>query len=91
MKNSDSTTIVLRYASLDFTVIPSFPNHLPKAEYFLRSGPKFSCDDLSLTLKHIKKFHDFTDLLKVKCEDVYMDKKEYVVDHVSVQGFWRME
>ncbi len=72
MKNSDVVVIVLRYASLYFTVIPGFHNHLPKDEYFLRNEPKFSGNDLSLTLKHIVNFRDFIDLLKVKCEDVYM-------------------
>jgi hypothetical protein len=72
MKNSDVATIVSRYACLDFSQIHGFPNPLPKDEYFLRNGPKFSGDDLSLTLKHISNFCDFTELLRVKHEDVFL-------------------
>jgi hypothetical protein len=64
MKNSDAATIVSRYACLDFSQIYGFPNPLPKDEYFLRNGPKFSGDDLSLTLKHISNFRDFTEFLE---------------------------
>jgi hypothetical protein len=56
MKNSDAATIVSRYACFDFSQIHGFPNPLPKDEYFLRNGLKFSGDDLSLTLKHISNF-----------------------------------
>ena len=55
---------------LDFSGIHGFPNHFPKDAYFLRNGPKFNGEDLSLTLKHISDFCDFTELLRVKHEDV---------------------
>jgi hypothetical protein len=72
MKNSDAATIVSRYACLEFSQIYGFPNPLPKDEYFLRNGQKFSGDDLSLTLKHISNFRDFTEFLRVKHEDVFI-------------------
>ena len=53
MKDLDVSTIISRYACLDFSKTHGFPNPLPKDEYFLRNGPKFSGEDLSLTLKHI--------------------------------------
>jgi hypothetical protein len=72
MRDSDVATIISRYACLDFSEIYGFPNPLPKDEYFLRNGPKFSGEDLSLALKHISNFCDFTDLLRIKNEDVFL-------------------
>jgi hypothetical protein len=57
---------------VDFSQIYGFPNALPKDEYFLRNGLKFSGDDPSLTLKHISIFRNFTKLLRVKHEDVFI-------------------
>jgi hypothetical protein len=72
MKNSDVATNVSRYACLDFSQIYGFLNPLPKDEYFLRNGPKFNGDDLSLTWKHLSNFCDFNELLRVKHEDVFL-------------------
>ena len=72
MKNLDAATIVSRYACLDFLQIYGFPNPLAKDEYCLRNGPKFNGEDLSLTLKHISFFCDFTELLRIKNEDVFL-------------------
>ena len=47
-----------------------FPKWFSKDAYFLRNGPKFNGEYLSLTLKHIQYFYDFTELLRVKHEDV---------------------
>jgi hypothetical protein len=71
MKNSDVATIVSRYACFDFSKI-YFPNPLPKDEYFLRNGLKFSGDDRIFTLKHISNFHNFTEFLRVKHEDFFI-------------------
>jgi hypothetical protein len=81
MKNLEADTIISRYACLDFSQIYGFPNPLPKDEYFLRNGPKFNGDDLSLTWKHLSNFHDFTELLRVKHEDVFLR-----LFHDSFQG-----
>ena len=70
MKNSDATILISRYACINFSGIHGFPNHFPKDAYFLRNGPKFNGEDLSLTLKHISDFCDFTEFLRVKHEDV---------------------
>lgn len=70
MKNSDAAILTSRYACINFSGIHGFPNHFPKDTYFLRNGPKFKGEDLSLTLKHISNFCDFTKLLGVKHEDV---------------------
>ena len=70
MKNSDAAILVSRYACIDFSKIYGFPNPFPKDAYFLRNGPKFNGEDLSLNLKHISDFCDFTKLLRVKHEDV---------------------
>ena len=70
MKKSDAAILISRYAYINFSGIHGFPNHFPKDTYFLRNGPKFNGDDLSLTLKHISDFCDFTELLRVKHEDV---------------------
>jgi len=72
MKSSDVATFVSRYTYLDFTYLPGFPNPLPTNEYFLRNGPKFNGKDLSLVLKHISYFLDFTDILRIKNEDVFL-------------------
>jgi hypothetical protein len=72
MKNSDAATIVSRYACFYFSEIYGFPNPLPKDEYFLINGPKFNGEDLSLTLKHILNFCDFTELLRDKHEDIFL-------------------
>ena len=66
MRTSHLTSIVSRYACLDFAELPGFPNLLPSDEYLLRNGPKFNGEYLSLVLKHISKFHKFTELLRVK-------------------------
>jgi hypothetical protein len=62
MRDSNVVIIISRYAYLDFSEIYGFPNPLPKDEYVLRNGPKFSGED----------FHDFTDLLIIKNEDVFI-------------------
>ena len=72
MKNSNDATIVSKYACFDFSQIHGLPNPLPKDEYFLRNGPKFNGDDLSLTWKHLSNFCDFNELLRVKHEDVFL-------------------
>ena len=41
MRTSDPTSIVSRYACLDFEKLPGFPNLLPLDEYLLRNGHKF--------------------------------------------------
>ena len=70
MKDPDATILISRYACIGFSGINGFPNHFRKDAYFLRNGPKFNGEDLSLTLKHISDFCDFTELLRVKHEDV---------------------
>ena len=70
MKSSDAAIIVSRYACIDFSRIHGFQNNFPKDAYFLRNGPKFNGEDLSLTLKHILDFCDFNELLRVKYEAV---------------------
>ena len=70
MKDLEAAILSSRYACIDFSGIHGFPNHFPKDAYFLRNGPKFNGEDLSLTLKHISDFCDFTELLRVKHEDV---------------------
>jgi len=70
MKDLDATILISRYACIDFSRILGFPNHFPKDAYFLRNGPKFNEEDLSLTLKHITDFCEFSELLRVKHEDV---------------------
>ena len=72
MRTFDPASIVSRYACLDFAELPGFPNLLPSDEYLLRNGPKFNGEDLSLTVKHISNFREFTELLKVKHEDVFI-------------------
>jgi hypothetical protein len=72
MSNLEVDTIISRYACLDFSQIYGFPNPLPKDEYFLRNGPKFNGDDLSLTWKHLSFFCDFTKLFRFKHEDVFL-------------------
>ena len=72
MKDPEATILISRYACIDFSGIHGFPNHFPKDAYFLRNGPKFNGEDLSLTLKHISDFCDFTELLRVKHEDVWI-------------------
>jgi hypothetical protein len=81
MKNSDVATNVSKYACLYFSQIYGFPNPLPKDEYVLKNGPKFSGDDSSSTLKHLSNFCDFTELLRVKHEDVFLG-----LFHDSFQG-----
>jgi len=81
MKNSDVESLISRYACLDFSRIYGFPNPLPKDEYCLRNGLKFNGKDLSLTVKHISDFRDFTELLRVKHEDVFLR-----LFHDSFQG-----
>ena len=70
MKDPEAAILSSRYACIDFSEIHGFPNHFPKDAYFLRNGPKFNGEDLSLTLKHISDFFDFIKLLRVKHEDV---------------------
>ena len=72
MRDLDTSTISSRYACLDFLKIYGFPNPFPKDAYFLRNGPKFNGEDLSLTLKHISNFHDFIELLRDIHEDVFI-------------------
>ena len=69
---SDPTSIVSKYACLDFAQLPGFLNLLPSDEYLLRNGPKFNGEDLSLAVKHISNFREFTELLRVKHEDVFI-------------------
>ena len=70
MKDPDATILISRYACINFSGIHGFPNHFPKDAYFLRNGPKFNGEYLSLTLKHISNFCHFAELLRVKHEDV---------------------
>ena len=70
MKSSNAAILYSRYACIDLLGIRGFPNHFPKDAYFLRNCPKFNGEDLSLNLKHISNFCDFTKLLRVKHEDV---------------------
>ena len=70
MKDPDATIPISRYACINFSGIHGFPNRFPKDAYFLRNGPKFNGEDLSLKLKHISDFCDFTEFLRVKHEDV---------------------
>ena len=72
MKNSDAAILVTRYACVDFLETYGFPNPFPKDAYFLRNGPKFNGEYLSLTLKYISDFHDFTECLKVIHEDIFI-------------------
>ena len=72
MRTSYPASIVSRYACLDFAELPGFLNLLPSDEYLLRNGPKFNGEDLSLAVKHISNFRDFTELLRVKHEDVFI-------------------
>jgi hypothetical protein len=58
--------------AFDFSQIYGFPNILPKETYYLINGPKFNREDLGLTLEHISNFRDFTELLRVKHEDVFI-------------------
>ena len=61
MRTSDPASIVSRYACLDFVELPGFSNLLPSNEYLLRNGPKFNGQYLSLAVKHISNFHEFTE------------------------------
>ena len=70
MRSSDVAILVSRYAYVDFSRIYGFPNPFPKDAYFLRNGPKFNGEDLSLALKHISNFCDLTELLRVRDEDI---------------------
>ena len=70
MKDPEAAILSSRYACIDFSGIHGFPNHFPKDAYFLRNGPKFNGEDLSLTWKHILDFCHFAELLRVKHEDV---------------------
>lgn len=70
MKDPEAAILSSRYACIDFSRIHGFPNHFPKDAYFLRNGPKFNGEDLSLTWKHILDFCHFAELLRVKHEDV---------------------
>ena len=72
MRISDPTSIVSRYACLDFPELLGFSNLLPSDEYLLRNGPKFNGEDVSLVVKHISNFHEFTELLRVKHQDVFI-------------------
>ena len=72
MKNSDATILVSRHACIDFSKIYGFPNPFPKDAYFLRNGPKFNGEYLSLTLKYISDFRDFTELLRVRHEVIFI-------------------
>ena len=81
MKDPDATILISRYACIDFSGIHGFPNHFPKDAYFLRNGPKFNGEDLSLTLKHISDFCEFSQLLRVKHEDVCI-----ILFYDSLQG-----
>ena len=71
-RTSDPASIVSRYACLDFAELLGFPNLLPSDEYLLRNGPKFNGEYLSLAVKHIYNFHEFTELPRVKHEDVFI-------------------
>jgi hypothetical protein len=102
MKNSDVDTIISRYACFNFSQIYGFPNPLPKDTHYLRNGPKFNGEDLGLTLEHISNFWDFTELLRVKHEYVFIKlfydslqgKCRSWVDSLppksirSISGFW---
>ena len=81
MRTSDPTSIVSRYACLDFAKLPGFLNLLPSDEYLLRNGPKFNGEDLSLAVKHISNFREFIELLSVKHEDVFI-----ILFYDSLQG-----
>ena len=70
MKSSD--VVISRYAFIDFSRIHGFPNHFPKDAYFLRNGPKFNGEDFSLTLTYISDFCDFTELLRVRHDDIFI-------------------
>ena len=72
MKNSDASILVSRYACIDFSKIYGFPNPFPKDTFFLWNGTKFNGEYLSLTLKYISDFHDFTKLLRVRHEDIFI-------------------
>ena len=72
MRTSDLASIVSRYACLDFAELLGFSNLIPLDEYLLRNGPKFNGEDLSLAVKHIYNFCEFTELLRVKHEDVFI-------------------
>ena len=69
---SDAASIISRYACLDFAELPGIPILLPPDEFLLRNGPKFNGEDLSLTMKHISNFREFTEVLIVKHEDVFI-------------------
>ena len=70
MKDPEAAILSSRYACIGFSGIHGFPNHFPKDAYFLRNGPKFNGEDLSLNLKDISDFYHFAELLRVKHEDV---------------------
>ena len=70
MKDLEAAILSSRYACIDFSGIHGFPNHFPKDAYFLRNGPKFNGENLSLTLDHISDFCEFAQLLRIKHEDV---------------------
>ena len=72
MRTSDPASIDSRYACLDFAELPGFLNLFPLDEYLLRNGPKFNGEHLSLAVKHISNFCEFTELLRVKHEDVFI-------------------
>jgi hypothetical protein len=84
MKNLEADTIISRYACLDFLQTYGFLNPLPKDEYFVRNGPKFNGDDMSLTWKHLSNVRDFTELFRVKHEDVFLR-----LFHDSFQGKYK--
>ena len=70
MKDPEAALLCSRYACIDFSGIHGFPNYFPKDVYFLKNGPKYNGEDLSLTLNHISDFCEFLELLRVKHEDV---------------------
>ena len=72
MKNSNASILVSRHACVDFSRIYGFPNPFPKDAYFLGNGLKFNGEDLSLNLKYISDFRDFTEFLRVKHEDIFI-------------------
>ena len=72
MKNLDVVILVSKYACVYFSEIYGFRNSFPKDAYFLRNGPKFNGEYLSLTLKHISYFRDFNELLRVRHEDIFI-------------------
>ena len=80
MRNLDVVILVSRYVCIDVSKIYGFPNPFPKDAYILRNGPKFNGEDFSLTLKYILDFRDFTELLRVRHEYIFiiLDRKSVV-------------